>query len=125
LAPSSEDFKYWIRKNFKLENFIQRKSIKDTFRPIIQKQEKKQEKKQEEKKFYIKFSTAEIEKFSEIESKLREIENKLLLRNPDISLVPQLISNNLYQDTIKFPWYIFSLKYFSTNTYNFILPGFV
>lgn len=125
LSPTTEDFKYWIWKTFKLENFIQRKSIKDTFRPIIQKQEKKQEKKQEEKKFYIKFSAIEVEKFSEIESKLREIENKLLLRNSDTSLLPQLNLNNLKNKDVRFPWYIFSLKYFSTNTYNFILPGFV
>lgn len=124
LKPSSEDVKYWFWKNFKLENFIQWKSIKENFKPMIQKQEKKQEKKEEKKKTYIKFSLSEIEKFSEIESQLWEIEHKLLLWSSNL-ISSSLEENKLFGNESKLPWYVFSLKYFSTNTYNFILPGFV
>lgn len=121
LTPSIEDFKYWFWKNFKLENFIQWTSIKDTLKPTSTKQQKKKE----EKKIYIKFSTSEIQKLAEIESRLWEIEHKLLLRSSDLNISSDSVPINFKNNTQKFPWYFFSLKYFSTNNYNFILPGFV
>lgn len=121
--PALEELKFLWRKYLKLSNFTTTVDKKNLMGSLLPKESEKIRKIKKKKLIFQVPTKHDILYFIKIETKLRVLEWQFNLRTDKIDL-PQ--TTNLPLKTYEFyPWYMWSLKYFSENEHWFVLPGFV
>lgn len=77
------------------------------------------------KSSYLTPTEAEVEAFIEMETNLWELEFKLGMRTAEILKPMRNITNEWVRKVNNYPWYVWTLQYFTDWEYHFVLPGFV
>jgi hypothetical protein len=126
-VPTLENFKYYYRRFFKLSVLARLFQSQATAEANAQKEKELKEKKSKtERPRYIMISADALNNLISLETKLQQLERSTGLWTSRTVDTTNLASNKAQMFSKKiYPWYIWSLQYFSFLDYRFVLPGFV